>query len=256
MQNKTNLPQTPRHKRHRAHYRKYKFTFAGMLYQMIWSVCKVVIGCLFATYFMCVSGVYTFCIAVCKGIFFRHYGGQNPVASARKAMFIGMLIILSGLAFVLYMARLFFIPQEESYGMILSIAIAACSFYDLIAALCRYRKAVATSDILLSALRTSNIAGGLFSIVLTQVAILSAQGMQDCSVYNAVSGIVFGGLAMLSGAVLVLRANRYQAYAENTLPCDAVHTHYSDGADNTDDTRNAANSDNSHNMSEETNSDK
>lgn len=199
---------------------------------------------------MCVSGVYTFCIAVCKGIFFRHYGGQDPVASARKAMFIGMLIILSGLAFALYMARLFFFPRQDSYGTILSIAIAAFSFYDLIAALCRYRKAVATSDILLSALRTSNIAGGLFSIVLTQVAILSAQNTQDYSFYNAVSGVVFGVLAMLSGTILVLRVNRYRAYAENALPSDAVHTHYSDGTCTTDDALSATNSDDLHDMSE------
>lgn len=205
---------------------------------------------------MCVSGVYTFCIAVCKGIFFRHYGGQDPVASARKAMFIGMLIILSGLAFALYMARLFFFPRQDSYGTILSIAIAAFSFYDLIAALCRYRKAVATSDILLSALRTSNIAGGLFSIVLTQVAILSAQNTQDYSFYNAVSGVVFGVLAMLSGAILVLRANRYRAYAENALPRDAVHTYHSDETCDTDAARSAINCNDMHNISEERNSNK
>ena len=118
------------------------------------------------------------------------------------------------------MLKLIFFPESSSYSLIASITIAAFSFGELGVSIYNIVQARKSKDILLTNLRNCNFASALFAIVLTQTAILSAQGV-DASLYNVITGSIAGFvvvvIAVINLILLKINKQKIEQQTENKI---------------------------------------
>lgn len=188
---------------------KTAWLVASMLYSLVWSTAKIVFGVWFKLYFFCVSGASGLLLGFIKYIYLKNSKLADTEEKKGESITIGVLLIVSSLLFVIFMARLFFTSDNSSYGLIWSITIALFSFLEMGLSIYNYYIARKTDDILLMSFRCCNLASGCFAIVLTQVALLSATNSPS-DVYNGITGVVFGLVAVMIGVYCVINATKSQ----------------------------------------------
>lgn len=177
----------------------------SLVYSFIWAVCKIIFGAFTYSYFFCISGASTLIFGFIKIIYLKHYKSDDFEEKKGKSIVISILLITSSALFTFYMARLFFISDVNNYGIILSITIAACSFFELSFSIFNYVKAKKTKDILLQSFKGCSLISSCFANVLTQVALLSATGSKN-NFQNAITGILAGCISMLIGTIILIKS--------------------------------------------------
>lgn len=138
-----------------------------------------------------------------KRLYLKNFDNEIEKEKQAKAITVSILIIISGVFFTFYMARLFFIDNSKTYGLIFSIAIAFFSFTELAISIYNFVKAKKRNDLLLKSLRGCSLASSCYAITLTQVALLSATNSTN-NFYNAVTGVIFGSFVVLIGIYLLI----------------------------------------------------
>lgn len=176
------------------------------IYAFVWSVGKILFGAFSGAYFFCVSGASSLLFAFVKKIYLHNCKNDDQAEKRGKSITISILIICSGALFTFYMARLFFINDVKQYDLIWSITIATASFFELGISIFNLYRAKQSKDILLQSFRGCNVASSCYAIVLTQVALLSATNTSQAvaSFYNALTGVILGGVAVVIGVVLLI----------------------------------------------------
>lgn len=177
----------------------------SLIYNFVWAVCKIVFGAISGLYFFCVSGGSTILLGFTKKVYLKNYKTDDQVKKRNKSINIAILLLVSSVLFIVYMARLFFIEDGKEYGLILSIAIAAFSFAEFGMSIYNFLKAHKTDDVLLQSFKGCSLASSCFAIVLTQVALLSATET-DGNLYNAITGVIMGGFALIIGIYVLIKA--------------------------------------------------
>lgn len=183
-----------------------------MLYNFFWSIAKILLGALSGGYFFCASGVVTLLIGFIKYIFYRNHDHDSMNVKTQKSIKICILLIVIGLLYAGYMSTLFIYPQLEQYDLIVAIAIATFSFIELAISIRNALIDRKKGDTLLSALRNCNLASAIFAIVLTQVALMTAQG-EDASVGCAISGIIAGVIVLIIALIYIIKLKKRQKEA-------------------------------------------
>ena len=201
--------------------KRIKFiTFLTMIYNFIWSVAKIIFGVFSTMFFFCLSGVMTLLIGFIKKIFYNNIEHDSFKIKYKKSQIINILLIIIGILFIVYMLKLIFFPESSSYSLIASITIAAFSFGELGVSIYNIVQARKSKDILLTNLRNCNFASALFAIVLTQTAILSAQGV-DASLYNVITGSIAGFvvvvIAVINLILLKINKQKIEQQTENKI---------------------------------------
>jgi len=174
----------------------------SMLYSFAWSICKIVFGVFNVEYFFCVSGVSTLMFGFAKRIYLKNHNFDDFQTKRIKSTIISILLIVSGILFVIYMSKCFLFDGKENYSLILAITIATCSFVEFGVSIRHFVKAHKSDDILLRAFRGCSLASGCYAISLTQVALLSAT-QASSNVWNGVTGVVVGVFSILVGVYLL-----------------------------------------------------
>ncbi len=177
----------------------------SLVYNFVWAVLKIVFGAFTLSYFFCVSGASTLLFGFIKRIYLKNYQSNDESEKRAKSITISILLMISSALFCVFMARLFFIDAQQDYGLILSITIAAFSFFELGLSIHNFVKARKSNDILLKSFKGCSLASSCFAIVLTQVALLSATKTPG-NLYNAITGVVFGLFALLIGLTLLIQS--------------------------------------------------
>lgn len=181
-------------------------TFGSAVYNVLWSIAKIVIGIISQGYFFCINGVGTLLTGYAKYTYFLHYDTQDEAARRSKAAIINILLIIIGVFYISYMARLFvWTESTKNYGTIISLTIALCSFVELGISIKNLVKAIKSNDIMHTSLRGLNLANACFSIVLTQI-VLFALCNENKPFYNALTGTIFGAFACFIGIIGLLIA--------------------------------------------------
>lgn len=185
-------------------------TITTMFYNFVWAIGKILFGAMQATYLYLLSGCYTLLIGFVKKIFLSNHSKAN-INRKTKSFIMGILLLLAGLAYAIYMGRLFFMSDTSSYSLIWSIAIAVGSFGELGISIYNLCKVSKKNDILLFSLRCCSFVSAIFAIVITQAAILSATTVgTKASIYNAITGIVAGLIAIIVGCFVIIKADNSQ----------------------------------------------
>lgn len=175
----------------------------SLVYNFIWAIAKIFFGVFNYAYFFCVSGASSLLFAFIKKVYLKNYKSDDFSTRRGKSITISVLLIGSCLFFTFYMARLFFVSDTKEYGLITSIAIATFSFTELGFSIYKFVKANKSKDILSMSFKGCSLVSACFSIVLTQVALLSAT-KTPANNYNALTGVIFGFISMCIGIYLLV----------------------------------------------------
>lgn len=190
---------------------KHLVLLISLIYSFAWAVCKIVFGVFTASYFFCVGGASTLLFGFIKQVYLKHRENEDEQERYGKSITIAIMLIISSALFTFYMARLFFINEIKQYGLILSITIATFSFAELGISIYNFSKAKKTNDILLQAFKGCSLASSCYALVFTQVALLSATNSAN-NLYNAITGVVLGGFAVLIGIYLLIVSVKKQNF--------------------------------------------
>lgn len=188
----------------------------AVIYSFVWSIGKILFGAFSKGYFFCVSGASSLLFAFVKHIYLKTFKSENQDEKLGESVTISILIILSGVLFTFYMARLFFVDDVKQYGKIWSITIASASFFELGLSIANLRKAKKQNDTLLQAFRCCSLASSCYAIVLTQVALLSATNT-PANFYNALTGVIFGVVTIFIGIILMIVISKRKIANDNTV---------------------------------------
>ena len=185
-------------------YTQSKIIFISMIKDFVFAAGKIGLGIYTLSVFLCISGLNSGLMGLAR----RTYLHGEKIARGdsekeyKSYLKIALFILGGATAFTLYMTRLFFIPSSEHFDMISAIAIATMAFTELGFAIVGVAK---TKDLLASAIKILNLTAAFSAIVMTQIAILSFTSENDLSYYNAIGGVVFGGLSILAVLYMLLR---------------------------------------------------
>ncbi|MFT4214609.1 MAG: hypothetical protein QM622_07520 [Microbacterium sp.] len=118
----------------------------------------------------------------------------------------GRILLLLSLAYAaLCLPLVFGEGRTERYTSEVAIAIATVTFVELGFSLHGFASSRRRGDLLMEAVKLSNLAASLIFLVLTQTALLSMTSASDHSRYNGICGIVMGAGAALISLRLMLR---------------------------------------------------
>lgn len=201
-------------------FRTSKITHVTMYYNYIWACAKIVFGIFFNTLYFCLSGIYTILIAFTKRVFHNNFGQVGTRESLKKFLKMAILILVASAIFVMYMSRLFFMEYTYTYSTIMGVAIATFSFTELGIAIGGLVSATKKNDYLMTGIKCCNLSSALIAIVLTQIALLSLPETINASFYNAITGVVLGGLSMLIGVFMII----YYKRTIKTLPEEEIQS--------------------------------
>ncbi len=221
-------------------YRKFKsdplaktkvITFFTMVYNFVWSIAKILVGFFQTSYLYVLSGTYTLLLGFSKKIFIsNHSKTAQEINKETKSIIMGVLILISGIAFGSYMALTYVSSQNSQFGLIWAIALAFCSFVELEVAIYNLLHVKKKNDILLASLRCCNFVSALYAIVLTQVAILSVTNPENVVNWNSITALVASVVAIIVGTTVIVKSynkNRQKKYEEK-IPIERVQDHFDD----------------------------
>lgn len=192
-------------------YRQNKYiqtivnTLVGFVINYVGALAKIIMGIFTMSMLLAISGIYTVMIGIVKNIVFFSYQKIDEEKEHICLIAIGVLIMCSALAFLIYtLFAFYFYHAIYNYHYIMSIAIAGISFYELIMSFINFAKSRKSQDHLMTGLRCGNIASGFYAIVITQIALLAVYDKRNTTwAYNLLTGTIASILAGLVGIWLI-----------------------------------------------------
>jgi len=178
---------------------------------------KMVMGIFTSSVFLFISAFYSIGCGIGRLTYFIGVSNSKTESDELKYYFrIAIILFFTSVLYIIYMIRLFFIPSTAHYPMLVGIALAAISAWEMFFAIRGLIKSHKRNDLLLTGLKAISVATALLSIVLTQIAILSfTLPNEDCSIYNAIAGTIFGSICVLISIAMLLRYVRHKRRLSN-----------------------------------------
>lgn len=185
------------------------FVRVSILKDIFLVIGKGVISIISYSFFMFANALYSTGMGAARFVAIKMYV-QDKKRQIKNYQLVGIIISLSSICYVLYSVRLFFSGSTGSYTMYTALVIAFYTFIEFginIREAFRIRKSKKLES---KALRAISFSSTLLCFVLTQTAIMSFSSEGDNSFSNALSGVVFGGLAALTGLYVIIDSFRYK----------------------------------------------
>jgi len=183
--------------------RKLIFTRVSILKDAFFVAGKGILSIISISFFMFVNALYSAGTGIARFIAVQMHS-QEKDKQVTSYRYVGIIISISSICYVLYSVRLFFGGKTGDYDMYVALVIALYTFVEFginIKEAIKLRKSKALEA---KALRAVRFSSTLICFVLTQTAIMSFANEGDNSFSNALSGVVFGGLAALVGIYVIL----------------------------------------------------
>ena len=188
----------------------------SMFNNFIWASLKFLFGLWKASYFFCVSGIYTLCIGLCKRIFLhgRRCRLKDDQTELHYYTQITIVLFIASVFYSLYMTRLFFIPEDtRTKNPFFAIVIMAFSCWELFLAIKGLIKMTKRDELLVSGLKCVSLMSGFTSVVSAQFAFMeifqfTRLSNKNQSRINAITGVVFGSLCILIAIGMMIKIIR------------------------------------------------
>ncbi|MDF2505482.1 cation transporter [Clostridium sp.] len=199
--------------------RSIKFANMSVYTNFIMAAGKLILGIFTASTFLCINAFYNVGMAMAKVIAVNGYQLANkqpdeeyPHGYGREEYLcyynVGSILTITSVIFILYCLRLFIHGSNAYYPQVVAIAIAAINFTEIAMAVQGTIVTRRGEEPVISAIKLTNLASSMISLVLTQTAILSFSSGKDLSFYNGISGVIFGSCAVLIGIYMMLHMSR------------------------------------------------
>lgn len=189
------------------------FTKLSVPFNAVMALGKILLGIFSSSFFLCVNGFYNIGIGLAKFFALKvhkdtsecHDQALIQKKQNRIYFFIGCIVFAASIMYIIYCASRIFGSSNVRYPRYIALIIAIVSILEIVFSLRgviisrRDRKPV------MEAIKLTNLASSFILLVLTQTAILSFATEADMSLYNGITGIVFGFLAALIGLYMIIR---------------------------------------------------
>jgi len=199
----------------------------------VWKTALIVVS---PSLFLLANLVFTIGVVAAKVVAIRAHAAMRANAtgagtadasrhhrSAYRA--IGALVSMLSIAYVLSCLPMALgTSRAEAYDRHIAVLIATVTFVELVLSVHGAMSARRNKDLLVEAIKLTNLAASLILLVLTQTALMSFAYRGDATVYNGVCGMVFGSVAALIGVYMLARR------LDQSRPVDEV---YLDGDEQT-----------------------
>ncbi|MDF2926633.1 MAG: hypothetical protein K0R57_5547 [Paenibacillaceae bacterium] len=214
---------------HTKYSRSIYFARMSVPLNAVMAVGKIVLGIFSFSVFLCVNAFYNIGIACAKYSAVKahedakaHLAAADPAEIRRMQhnayRLIGVIVLASSIVYLVYCLKILFFGDDVTrYHEYIAIAIAAVTFTEIAVSLHGAVSARRNEEPVIEAIKLTNLASSLISLVLTQTAIMSFTHEGDTSFYNGMSGIIFGTLAALIGLYMILR-NPERESARRIIP--------------------------------------
>lgn len=178
-------------------------TFFSILFNLIMASGKIVLS-LFQGVFFLVSGIINLFMMMTKlecylGVKYPHkksFKYRNRMTS--------IFLILAGLEYSIYMARMIFTDVElMEYDMILGVIIAFVSFVEITIAIIGCFKVVGKGHYFRN-IKIINLCSAMTAIVLTEVALMSFANEADTRNIDGMFGLLVGALIIILGVFVLI----------------------------------------------------
>ncbi len=166
----------------------------------------------FRSFFLFANGLFCLCLGFARYQAVQMHG-KNKKEQLKRFKTVAIILCLSGLFYIAYSFRLFYGGSSSNYTEIVGIAIALYTFVMFFIQgreLIRLRKNI---DIDAEALKRISFSCVLVNFVLTQTALMSFSEISEHHVSDGLAGVVFGGLVVLVGFVMLLRYRTHKRRA-------------------------------------------
>ncbi|MGL5512226.1 MAG: hypothetical protein ACRDBM_03175, partial [Sporomusa sp.] len=185
--------------------KKLVFVRISLVKDVFMVLAKTALSFIAASFFMFANALYSAGLVVARHIAVKMHtqSGEKQLHSYFR---VGGVIFLASACYVIYSIRLFYKSSTTSFPMVVGIAIACYTFVEFginIREAWMLRKSKVLEA---KALRAISLSSTLLCFVLTQTALTSLSPDSDTSFYNALSGVIFGGIAALVGAYVMIRS--------------------------------------------------
>lgn len=190
--------------------KKLVFTRVSILKDVFLVAGKSIISIISLSFFMFANTLYSTGMGIARFIAVKMHT-QDRKKQIESYRLVGIVISVASICYVLYSVRLFFGGKTGAYDMNIALVIALYTFVEFginIKEAFRLHKSKALEA---KALRAVSFSSTLICFVLTQTAIMSFASEGDNSFANALSGVVFGGLAALIGLYVIIDSTAHKS---------------------------------------------
>ena len=184
-----------------------------LILNILLGIGKLAVGIFSRSFFVCVSGFYTFGMAAAKCFALSGIIKSKTEKQQRlKYKLTAATLIIASLIYIGYSTRLFFYPQTGEYSIYTGLLIAAFTFTELVLNIRGVILERKSNSPLFHALKTVSLASTLICLVLTQTAILSFADpqLEAQPAANGLMGVLMGTAAMVLGILMLVRGRRLE----------------------------------------------
>lgn len=188
-----------------------------MVYNFVTAGAKIFFGVFSAFWFICISGLYSLCMGLCKRVYFvgRAKSEGETYREISYYRVIGSILSLAAVCYIGYMVQYVLFPSElKRYGTLTSIVIVAVSAVEVAFALTGIVRARKDRDLLMEGLKFVNLVSSLIAVVtaeavvLTFFADLGLTGAFDPAFVNAMFGLMLGLVSLSVGIFVFVKSRR------------------------------------------------
>ncbi|MBU3099404.1 cation transporter [Clostridium sp. DSM 17811] len=183
------------------------------------AVGKILVGIFSLSFFLCINAFYNIAMGMAKTIFIKEYydgkkepDEEHPDGYGKGEYHCyylgGIIVLISSIVYMVYCIRMFVSGDSVKYSMIVSLAIAVFTFTELGVSI---QGAIVTrrdKEPVIEAIKLTNLASSMISLVLTQTAIMSFSYDGDASFYNGMSGMILGSASAILGLYMIIYIQR------------------------------------------------
>ncbi|MEG1524213.1 MAG: hypothetical protein RRZ24_02290 [Clostridia bacterium] len=188
------------------------FTRLSVCKDIVLAVGKFVVGIFTQSIFLFINSFFSVGMGLARFLCLKSIHQSRKVQCSCYRT-VGVLVLISGLVYMLYSVRLFIVGSTTRYPMKIAIAIAVFTFTEIILNIKGSNTARKSKAPIPEAIRLTNLASNLTCLVLTQIAIISFFYTGDASHINGLTGIVFGGGAASIGVYMMLHTRWLDKHA-------------------------------------------
>lgn len=188
-----------------------------MVYNFVTAGAKIFFGIFSAFWFICVSGLYSLCMGVCKRVYFvgRARSGDQTRLEISYYRIIGGVLCFAALCYIGYMVQYVLFPSDlRRYGSLTSVVIVAVSGVEVAFALVGIFRARKDKDLLMEGLKCVNLVSSLIAVVTAEAVVLtffSDLGLTagvNTAFINALFGLTLGLVSLTVGIYITTKAKR------------------------------------------------
>ena len=175
----------------------------SLVMNMLLGAGKIIAGFITKSFMMIAGGCYNLSIAAAKRLAVVGNGGDDELASYNR---VGLFISVASGAYAIYFAILFTGGRElHRYSEIGAIAIAAVTFTEIALAVYGIIMSRKYKRLIIESIKKTNLVSALFSLILTQGALLTMSNVEKAAVWCGITGIIVGFLGMGIGLQMTTR---------------------------------------------------